>query len=157
VDVGEPQDPDRRRPIETASADPPAGLIEQYKLAVEMADRVSARRGSANGFFLTVQTTLVALLAVPGIQQAWIASAGIILAGAWWLLLRSYRELASAKWAAIEKLERCLPAQPFIDEWELLKKDPVKWWRPRYAELGFAERLVPVVFAAIFIVTLSAG
>lgn len=155
--MGEPQDSDRRRSVETACAGPPAGLVEQYKLAVEMADRVSARRGSANGFFLTVQTTLVALLAVPGITRAWIAVAGIILAGAWWLLLRSYRDLASAKWAAIEKLERRLPSQPFIEEWEFLKKDPVRWWRPRYAELGFAERLVPVVFAALFIVTLVAG
>jgi hypothetical protein len=119
-----------------------------------MVDRVSARRGSANGFFLTIQTTLVALLAVPGIKRGWIVVAGIILAGAWWLLLRSYRDLANAKWAAIEKIERRMPAQPFIEEWEMLKRDPGTWWRPGYAELGCAERMVPVVFAGLFIVAL---
>lgn len=34
-------------------------VLEQYKLAVEMADRVSARRGNANLFYLSVQTTLL--------------------------------------------------------------------------------------------------
>lgn len=35
---------------------------------------------------------------------------------------------------------------PLTDEWVYLKQDPVKWWRPRYAELGLVERLVPTVF-----------
>jgi hypothetical protein len=132
----------------------PSGLLEQWKLAVEMADRISARRATANGFFLTVQTTLVALLSVPGIQRDWIAAAGIIFAATWWLLLRSYRDLSTAKWKAIQSLESQLPAQPFTDEWKTLKEDPVKKWRQRYAELGFVERLVPVVFAVLFAVIL---
>jgi len=122
-----------------------------------MADRISARRATANGFFLTVQTTLVALLSIPGIQRAWIAAAGIIFAATWWLLLRSYRDLSAAKWGAIQRLEERLPAQPFTEEWETLKKDPVKGWRQRYAELGFVERLVPSVFALLFFVILVFG
>ena len=34
----------------------PDGLLEQYKIYVEMADRISARRGLANTFFLTLNT-----------------------------------------------------------------------------------------------------
>ncbi|MBM5818188.1 MAG: hypothetical protein FJ083_16945, partial [Cyanobacteria bacterium K_Offshore_surface_m2_239] len=34
-------------------------LFDQYKLAVEMADRVSARRMQANTFFLAVNTGLL--------------------------------------------------------------------------------------------------
>jgi hypothetical protein len=34
--------------------------LELYKLAVEMADRISARRALANTFFLTVNTGLAA-------------------------------------------------------------------------------------------------
>jgi len=135
----------------------PPGLLEQYELAVEMADRVSARRATANGFFLTVQTTLVALLSVPGIQRDWIAAAGVIFAATWWLLLRSYRDLNAAKWKSIQSLESQLPAQPFTDEWKTLKEDPVKGWRQRYAELGFVERLVPAVFAVLFVVILFSG
>ena len=37
-------------------------VLELYQLAVEMADRVSARRGLANTFFLTLNTGLAALL-----------------------------------------------------------------------------------------------
>ena len=37
-------------------------LLEQYKLYVEMADRVSARRGLTNSFFLTLNTSVVAAL-----------------------------------------------------------------------------------------------
>jgi hypothetical protein len=36
--------------------------IEQYKLYLEMADRISSRRQSANSFFLTLNTALVALV-----------------------------------------------------------------------------------------------
>jgi hypothetical protein len=127
------------------------GVMEQYKLAVEMADRISARRATANGFFLTVQTTLLALMAVKGLDRAWVAAGGIVLAGTWWLLLRSYRDLSSAKWKVIQAIEEQLPVQPFADEWGYLKRDPVSWWRPRYAELGFVERLVPAVFGLLFI------
>jgi hypothetical protein len=36
--------------------------LELYKLAVEMADRVSARRATANAFFLTINTALFAFV-----------------------------------------------------------------------------------------------
>jgi hypothetical protein len=131
----------------------PAAYLEQYKLAVEMADRISARRATANGFFLTVQATLVALLGVKGIDSDWIAAAGILLSLTWFLLLRSYRDLNAAKFRVIGDIETKLPIAVFADEWKYLKEDPVKPWRPRYAELGLIERLVPVVFGAIFLVT----
>ena len=35
--------------------------LDLYKLAVEMADRVSARRGGANQFYLTLETLILAV------------------------------------------------------------------------------------------------
>ena len=35
--------------------------LEQYKLYVEMADRISSRRQNANSFFLSINTAIVAL------------------------------------------------------------------------------------------------
>jgi hypothetical protein len=102
----------------TAPAQP--AVLEQYKLAVEMADRISARRATANGFFLTVQTTLIALMAVKGLDRDWVAGAGLVLAITWWLLLRSYRDLNGAKWKVIQLIEQHLPLQPFSDEWNSL-------------------------------------
>ena len=51
------------------SAAEPA-VLELYKLAVESADRVTSRRGTANSYFLTIQTTFIAVLAVAAPQGA---------------------------------------------------------------------------------------
>lgn len=136
----------------TSGSDMGAAFLEQYKLAVEMADRVSARRATANAFFLSL---LVGVGAVLGVAEPsfLLSVVGTVLALVWWVLLRSYRDLNRAKFNAITSMEAKLPAQPFDDEWQTLKKDPVKKWRPRYAELGTVERIVPWVFAALYITT----
>lgn len=54
-------------------------------------------------------------------------------------------------------MERQLPLQPFTNEWVRLKKDKVKWWRPRYAEQGLVERLVPAVFGLLVLVIMISG
>ncbi len=66
--------------------------LELYKLAVEMADRVSARRATANAFFLTVNTALLAFVSSRSLNALWlVALAGIALSATWWVLLKSYR------------------------------------------------------------------
>lgn len=133
-------------------------MLDLYKLAVEMADRVSARRGNANAFFLTAETTLVTVQGVAFAatkDPSWsvvvsLAAAGVALSCAWWLQLRSYRDLNRAKFAVILDLEKGLPVAIYSDEWTSLKKDHVKRWRDRYAELGSVERAVPFVFVAIY-------
>jgi hypothetical protein len=146
------------------SVDP--AVLELYKLTVEMADRVSSRRSTANAFFLTVHTALTTVVGVITTDvstlkaSSWVAAhaavlasatAGVVLSTAWFILLRSYRDLNSAKFAVINQIEEdYLPVRPFADEWKILKKDPVKAWRERYAELGFVERAIPVTFAAVY-------
>jgi hypothetical protein len=140
-------------------------LLEQYKLAAEMADRISARRGTANGFYFTVSTALLATS--ESLSLATASVAGIVLAGAWWMQLRSYRNLNAAKFEVIGKLEQRLPAQVFGDEWAILKRDPVeravlrskllgRLVKPlsRYAELSVVEQIVPLVFVVLFAITL---
>lgn len=128
--------------------------LELYKLAVEMADRLSARRAAANGYFLTIQSALIALLGVPGLARPAVAGAGLVLAVAWWLLLRSYRHLSAAKFKVILTMEDHLPARLYRDEWEELKREATTLLRGRYAELGLIERVVPAVFALIFVAVL---
>jgi len=128
---------------EPAQAELPSGYLDLYKLAVEMADRISARRGLANTFFLTVNTGLAALLG--GDELRWyVAGAGIVLCVAWWALLKSYRDLNRAKFGVILAMEQQLPAHPFGDEWNHLEKS-------RYRELGQVERIVPVLFALVYV------
>jgi hypothetical protein len=134
-------------------------LLDLYKLAVEMADRVSARRATANAFFLTVQTAFVAVLGVaaPNLARSpwWVslsvALAGLVLSASWWLLLRSYRDLNRAKFYVINTVEQQLPVRIFADEWTYLKQDSLPRRRGRYAELGAVERIVPAVFAALYV------
>jgi hypothetical protein len=133
--------------------------LELYKLAVEMADRVSARRATANAFFLTVNTALIAFLGLVTSPDArgglddvlWlVALAGIALSGTWWVLLKSYRDLNAAKFRVIIEMENHLDARLFDDEWKKLKERRHEGWRGRYAEFGTVERLVPLVFAALY-------
>ena len=143
------------------AADDPQ-LMDVYKLAVEMADRVSARRSTANAFFLTVQTAFVAVLglAAPNLAESpwWtslaVALAGVVLSASWWLQLRSYRDLNRAKFTVITSVEEQLPVRIFADEWAVLKRNRIRRWQGRYAELGAVERIVPVVFAALYVLLL---
>jgi len=114
-------------------------ILELYKTAVEMADRLSARRAGANTFFLTLNTALAAVVGIvssarkppphgnlpsfDGFGLAVPAVAGCIFAIVWWLLLRYYRRLSAAKWDVINRLEERLPASPFTDEWKGMYPD----------------------------------
>ena len=167
--------------------DDTATILELYKTAVEMADRLSARRAGANTFFLTLNTALAAVVGivssarkppphgnVPSFDAfglAVTAIAGMIFALVWWLLLRYYRRLSTAKWDVINELEKRLPARPFTDEWKGMYPDeslpgvegesPVKaqqhtlahWWRhTKHREATAVEQIVPWVFVAVYVV-----
>jgi hypothetical protein len=152
----------------TDEAERSTTVLDQYKLAVEMVDRLAARRATANSFFVTLNVGLVAIIGFVRTNQAtgktsepddefgisYIAGAGIVLAMAWWLNLRSYRDLSRAKFKVIGEMEHLLPYEPFNDEWKFLKGDPVPWWRRRYAELGTVERIVPWIFVGIYVVAI---
>lgn len=144
----------------------PGETLDVYKLAVEMADRVSARRGLANQFYLSIQTLILGVPAVfqaigqgesaDPLRSALLAFVGCIISVVWWLQLRSYRDLNTAKFEVINKLESdFFETRVFSDEWAYLKKDPVRKWRPRYAELGTVEQLVPWVFLAVNLTVLA--
>jgi hypothetical protein len=125
--------------------------LELYKLAVEMADRVSARRATANAFFLTVNTALLAFVSSGSLNVLWlVAWAGIALSATWWVLLQSYRELNAAKFDVITEMENNLDVKVFGDEWKRLKEKRQEGWQGRYAEFGMVERFVPLIFAALY-------
>jgi len=141
----------------------PADYMELYKLAVEMADRVSARRGTANTFFVTVNTALLAFLGLAELRAAWpVAAGGVVISVTWALLIKSYRNLNTAKFMVINEAEKRLPLKVFYDEWQHLKKDRPENWLPKnwrawlkwYVEFTIVEMIVPLVFAALYLVIL---
>ncbi|MBS1844261.1 MAG: hypothetical protein JST53_07570 [Actinobacteria bacterium] len=140
--------------------------MDLYKLAVEMADRISARRGVANSFFLSINTGLVAVLGAADLRW-YVPVSGIAFCITWWALLKSYRELNTAKFEIIVRMEERLPERLFGEEWERLKRDSphggsgeekqTRTWAGKlagYRELGEIERIVPVVFSAIYVAEL---
>ncbi len=133
-----------------------AAILEQYKLCVEMAERVSARRAFANTFFLTLNTGVFTLFGTlwkdrPSGAVWWLAFPVIVLVGeclAWFWLLRSYRQLNSAKYAVIGALEELLPTSPYWRaEWRALGEgqDRAKYW-----PLTHLEQWVPLLFALTY-------
>lgn len=104
-------------------------LLEQYKLYVEMADRISSRRQSANSFFLSVNTAIIALISYINLGSMndssfyWLVSlAGMALCFMWYRLVRSYRDLSTAKFKVIHEMEAKLPVAPYDLEWEKVGK-----------------------------------
>jgi len=101
-------------------------LLEIYKTYLEMADRISGRRQKANSFFLAVNTALIALLAKDAFGGSaatrpldlLVPVAGGVLCYLWYRIIRSYRQLNSAKFKVIHEIEQKLPLRPYDAEWE---------------------------------------
>jgi len=129
-----------------------AHYIEQYKLYVEMADRISSRRQSANSFFLSVNTAIIAIIGYvqlgqsAGTNQAfyWLVSiAGMALCYTWYRLILSYKNLNSGKFKVVHALEKRLPVAPYDAEWESLERGK----NPKlYQPFTRVEMTVPWVF-----------
>lgn len=129
-------------------------LFDQYKLYVDMTDRMSARRALTNSFFLTINLAAmgaVTSLAVKGPREwsALIPVVGLIIllsqCFVWFQTLRSYRMLNKAKYAVIEVLEDRLPARIYSKgEWGAYVRSGR---RGKYLRLTTAEQMMPVIFS----------
>jgi hypothetical protein len=104
--------PDENRPAVDAA------YLEQYKLYLGLVDSISERRHKANSFFLSINTGICALLGyffpkdtAPELRSLFwlIPVAGIFLSYFWYRLVRSYRDLNSAKFRIIHLIEERLP------------------------------------------------
>jgi hypothetical protein len=125
-----------------------AAVMEQYKLYVELADRISSRRGLANTFFLTLHGAIFVLIGAfwkdrPEGVSPWLLLPVLLLALGlcliWFWQLRSYRQLNSGKFAVIGALEKELPASPWWNgEWVALRgeeKDKSTYWAFTHVEI----------------------
>jgi hypothetical protein len=145
-------------PLSNLSEQEASLLIEQYKLYVEMMDKVSERRHHANTFFLTANSFLVTALTglASSIQKtqarfAWLivgSVVGIIFSLTWYRLIRSYSQLNRGKFKIIHSLETHLPARLFTLEWDVLRRGDGSVYTP----FTSTERFVPLAFLALYLV-----
>lgn len=130
--------------------------LEQYKLCLEMADRVSSRRALANTFFIAAHTAILAGFAIlfkEGIlPKTWLGLLPLvavwILCFIWWRILNAYRSLNSAKFAVIREIEEFLPLAPFSAEWGHVGEGRDK---TRHSGLGSIENEIPAAFALLYL------
>jgi len=130
-------------------------FLQVYKTYVDIADRVSARRETANSFFLTLNTGLLGVIGVMAqaseslVERTAIipvSLAGIVTALVWRRLLHSYREVNAAKFRVIHQLEASLPVRPYSAERRDLQ---ARRQVSRYAPLSRVEALVPLLLALL--------
>ena len=133
-------------------------LLEIYKIYVEMADRISERREKANSFFLAVNAALVTLLAkdafgsvqaTPRFLEVLVPLAAGILCYFWYRIIRSYRDLNSAKFKVVHEIEKRLPVRPYDCEWDFVGRGKNK---KLYLPFTHVEIAVPWLFLGFHVV-----
>jgi hypothetical protein len=135
-------------------------VLDIYKTYLDMTDRISARREKTNSYFLTINTALVGLLTYLSLSDTScpiltthlpIAIAGITLSYLWYRIIRSYRDLNSAKFKIIHRIENFLPLAPYDAEWEAVGRGQNK---KLYLPFTHVEIFVPWVFVLLHLYVL---
>ena len=129
-------------------------LLEQYKLYVELTDKVSERRLKTNQFYTSLLSGILALLGVLverdflAMEEGYIAVAfgglGVLLTWVWRVNIRSYRQLNSGRFKVIHDMEQLLPFACFDVEWKYLGGGVEK---KKYFQLSRVELLVPAILS----------
>jgi len=133
-------------------------ILEQYKLYVEMADRVSSRRAQMASFYTSILSALLALLSITSNKDLFqgsqsfilltLAILGLCLCLAWTANINSYKQLNSLKFKVIHEMEAYLPFPCYDREWEILKEDEN---RGRYLRLTAVEKYIPIIIAVPYL------
>jgi hypothetical protein len=131
-------------------------LVDQYKLYVEMADRISQRRTTANSYFLSVNSAILAFVGYltnkESIEYLWVlAIAGITPSLLWFSIIRSHKNLNTAKWLVVHEIEKRLPISPYDAEWDYVQRgENPQLYRP----ISHIESWVPWIFAVLHVIVL---
>ena len=129
-------------------------LLEQYKLYVQSAENVSARRVASSRYLLTLNVALVALYGVQsaGFEQSYwmllVPIVGIPISLLWLAIIRSHADLNRVKFNVIHEFEEYLPAAMYKYEWHLAEKGKGKTYRA----VTTIERWIPMLFATLHVV-----
>lgn len=130
-------------------------LMEQYKVYVEMADRVNARRSLANTFFMTFHAIILGALGLTLSHEQIVHRVGfllfpllglLVMCYAWRCLVQYFRRTMRAKNVVIAELEKRMPSSPSgLAEQKAMGRD-----NP-YAQLKRMEVILPIIFALLYV------
>lgn len=134
-------------------------ILDIYKLHVEMADRISHRRGVANTFYITLHTSLMGALGflitreTPVVAFFLLAVMGVALSCIWKQSIKSYKQLNAAKFKVINAIEKeHLPITPYIDEYTFYKEDK----RSDFSDIeAYLPKVLMCVYGVLIVLYLS--
>ncbi|NEO71343.1 hypothetical protein [Moorena sp. SIO3H5] len=132
-------------------------LLGEYKIYIEMMDRISSRRNQANQFYISLLSGLFGLVSIL-IDKNFFSSShnlillllsflGLILCFVWLTTINSYRQLNLLKFQVIGEMEHYLPFACYSREWEIWKDN-----KKTYMRLTEVEKYVPIVLATAYFV-----
>ncbi len=127
-------------------------VLELYKIYLEMTDRISSRRQTANSFFLTINTAIVGVVSYVHLGSKsnsfywFVGIAGVLLCFTWYRLIRSYKDMNSGKFKIIHEIEKLLPLAIYDAEWEALGRGKDA---KIYLQFTKVELRVPIIFLCI--------
>ena len=132
-------------------------LLEQYKLYVESANKISDRRQKNNDFFFTINTFLLAIFGFisrqvenkPTFMIALVSIAGILVCYFWYRIIRSYKDINTGKFKVIHLIESKLPLALFDAEWNVLGKGQNQ---KLYLPFTHIEMKIPWVFIVFYLI-----
>ena len=130
-----------------------AALLEQYKMYVQTADNVSARRVATSRYLLTLSAALVAVYGFQlSISSQWylallVPATGVAVSLLWYKIIKSHRDLNSVKFKIIHELEQHLPATLFTREWNMVGEGTNK----SYTKVTDIERWIPFLFMGLHV------
>ena len=121
-------------------------LLEQYRIYVESADKISDRRINVNTFFITLNSALITVMTVffsNTLLLLLLAFLGIIFSTLWFLNLKNYKQINSCKFHLIQGIEKYLPVNIYKMEWKLLTKTNSN---KKYIPVSKLEMFLPFIF-----------
>jgi len=135
-----------------------AHLLEQYKLYIEMTDRISNRRDQMNKFYMSLLSGIVVIFSI--VIESNIFSdfrimgfivfsvLGLSLCLLWNINLDSHRRLNAGKFKVIHEIEQNLPFLCYEREWEIIGKGEKD---KRYFPFTKIEQYIPLILAIPYI------
>lgn len=128
--------------------------FELYKFYVEQAEKVSSKRADTNKYMLTVNTFLIGLFSVSTnfeefAKTLWnylVPASGTLICLTWYIMIKSYSNLNSAKFKVIHEMEESMKYKPFTREWELAEQGKGKAYKP----ISKVEPKIPLIFLGLY-------
>jgi hypothetical protein len=127
-------------------------LFKQYELMVNSTQQVTTWRQTSNGFYITLNTAILAILSglfeVPDVAHLLLGVAGIAISYFWYMHIDYFSKLNKAKFRVVGEIEEKLPVKAFIDEHKYFKAE-------RCRNATSIEKAIVGIFIILYLLALA--